>query len=46
MNSETILNEQLSNENKLNHFNNSIINLNLFKKDIDIFIENLVNNLL
>tara|TARA_B100001989_G_scaffold230887_1_gene189197 strand:+ start:966 stop:1550 length:585 start_codon:yes stop_codon:yes gene_type:complete len=44
MNSETILNEQLSNENKLNHFNNSIINLNLFKKDIDIFIENLVNN--
>ena len=44
MNSETILNEQLSNENKLNHFNNSILNLNLFKKDIDIFIENLVNN--
>ena len=44
MNSETILNEQLSNENKLNHFNNSIINLNLFKKDIDIFIENLINN--
>ena len=44
MNSETILNEQLRNENKLNHFNNSILNLNLFKKDIDIFIENLVNN--
>jgi len=44
MNSETILNKQLSNEDKLIHFNNSIMNLNLFKKDIDIFIENLINN--
>lgn len=44
MNSETILNEQLSIEDKLIYFNNSILNFNFFKKDLDIFIENLINN--